>query len=309
MGVRLRPIGVPLLLALLSSGCGGGSSGTPPSGTTTPSPASPLLGTTRLDVNYCTGGGVPLALDVYYPSTGGPRFPVVVYIHGGQLIMGNKAAIGGNPADMWRTALGPRGYVFVLINYRLGPTFKFPAMIEDAKCTIRYLRANAAGLSIDADRIGVTGTSSGGYLAALVAVTDASGGLPGVSSRVRAAVIEYGADMDLRQPAFSAAEATERLQAFPQPPPPSLIAAGTVVNHVTADDPPFSLFHGERDLATDPQDSIDLHNVLLSRGVPSSFQLVTNAAHGWENAVGGPINPSWPQILEMEITFFNTHLR
>lgn len=258
---------------------------------------------------------MPLALDIYYPSTGTPRFPVVVYIHGGQLIMGSKAAGGGNPAAMWRAALAPRGYVFVSIDYRLGPTYRFPAMIEDAKCAIRYLRASADALSLDPNRIGVTGTSSGGYLAALIAVTDPSaglegdGGFPGVSSRVRAAVIEYGADMDLRQPAFSSAEMQERLGAWPQPPPPGLIAAGTVVNHVTADDPPFYLFHGERDMAADPQDSSDLHNALRSRGVPSTFQLVTNAAHGWENDVGGPIVPSWAEILQIEIAFFDNYLR
>jgi len=282
-------------------------------GTTTPPPATSKLGTSSLNVTYCAPGGVAQLLDIYYPlQSATSLFPVIVYIHGGQLIMGNKGtAAPGTPAGEWRTAATPRGYAVVSINYRLGPTFKFPAMIEDANCAIRYLRANAATLSINPDRIGVTGTSSGGYLAALVALTDSSagfadnGGYPGVSSRVHAAVVEYGADMDPQQPPYSNAEQVGRQGAFLVPVMPS----ATVINHVTPGDPPFFFIHGARDSLVDPQDNRDIDARLRSVGVPSSFQLVTNGVHGWDSEPAGPISPSWAQILQMELAFFDTYLK
>jgi acetyl esterase/lipase len=262
--------------------CGGGTKNPASATSSDPAPSGigAKLGTAQFDVTYCSPDGAAQRLDLFYPSQApGANVPVIVHIHGGQLIKGNKGSNPGTPAGMWKPAVLARGYVFVSINYRLGPTYRFPAMIEDAKCAIRYLRANASTLFIDADRIGVTGTSSGGYLAALVATADPSagfdgnGGYQGVPSRVRAAVIEYGADMNLAQPVYSAAELEERQGAFPQPTPASLIFSATVVNHVTPDDPPCFLLHGDHDMATNPQDSIDLNAKLQSVGVPSSFRV------------------------------------
>jgi acetyl esterase/lipase len=308
-----------LALCLLLAACGGGDSN--PAGPSTGSPGPPSgvagkLGTQQLNVTYCTPAGGPQQLDIYYPNTApaSGRFPVIVYIHGGQLFKGNKGAQAGTPAGMWRGAALPRGYVLVSINYRLGPTHRFPAMLEDSKCAIRFLRATAGTTLIDPDRIGVTGTSSGGSLSAMVATIPASAGVDvgehaGVSSRVRAAVIEYGADLNLTQPPFSAAELEGRQMGFPDPLTPSIISLGTVVNHVTSDDPPFFLIHGDRDTAVDPQDMIDLNARLLSVGVTSSFRFVINGVHGWDSAPHGPISPSWDQILQMELDFFDQFLK
>ena len=165
--------------------------------------------------------------------------PVVLYVHGGQLISGTKNAPAGSPAGTLLPAATARGYAFVSIDYRLAPANKWPAQIEDAKSAIRYLRANAPTLGIDADRIGIIGSSSGGTLVSLMGVTDAGagmeghGGYDGVSSRVHAVVDEFGANIDLRVPPFSQAETVSRLQAYVQPPTQDLVRSATVVNHVT----------------------------------------------------------------------------
>jgi acetyl esterase/lipase len=307
---RSRAAVIVFALLLAAAGCGRKDPGPEPS----PQPDPRLE--SIVNITYCTGGGAPLLLDVYFPQTGAGPWPVIVFIHGGRLLSGNKNAPPGSPADMWRQSVLPAGYVFVSIDYRLGPVNKFPTMIEDAKCAIRFLRANAALYSIDPNRIGVTGPSSGGYLAALVALAgpgaglEGNGGHAGVSSAVHAAVIEYGADMDLRQPNFSALEEDARTQVYPQPLPPAIVFAGTVVNHVSANDPPFLIFHGDRDTLVDPQDSIDLDNALRAAGIESRFQAVTNGGHGWSTVTPfGPIQPSWTQILQMEREFFDRHLK
>lgn len=302
------------LAPILALGCSKATTPTSPTANTpTPPAATSKLGTTELNVTYCSPGGVPQQLDIYYPlASATSLYPVIVYIHGGQLIMGNKGAAPGTPAGEWRAAATPRGYAVVSINYRLGPTYKFPAMIEDANCAIRYLRANAAAHNLDPNRIGVTGTSSGGYLAALVALADpvstgfaGSGGWPGVSSRVHAAVVEYGADMDPQQPPYSSAELAGRTGGYNIPPP----ANATVINHVSTGDPPFFFIHGARDPLVDAQDNRDIDARLRSVGVPSSFQLVTNGVHGWDNEPFGPISPTWAQILQAELAFFDTYLK
>ncbi len=312
-GKRIVVAGIFMLAAAALTGCASDNPAAPPAAA--PPTASSKLGTIEANVTYCLPAGVDHTLDLYYPTQApAGLYPVVVYIHGGQLIKGNKGAGAGTPAAMWRSTLTPQGYVFVSINYRLGPADRFPAMIEDAKCAIRFLRANAATYNIDPNRIGVTGTSSGGYLAALVAlsntnVLEGTGGWLGVSSRVRAAVVEYGADMDLRQPNYSAAEVEGRTNAFPQPLPADLMAAGTPILHVSSDDPPFMFFHGEKDMLVDRQDNIDINNALKAVGVQSSFTLVLNGVHGWDSEPAGPIDPSWPQILQLELNFFNTYLK
>ena len=119
-------------------------------------------GTSELDVTYCSPKEIPQKMDVYYPSTGGP-WPALVYMHGGSWYQGDKSDGTG-----W-SGMTTKGILVVSVNYRLGDyQTKFPAMIEDVKCAIRYLRAHSSEYNIDPDRIAVVGASSGGHLAALL---------------------------------------------------------------------------------------------------------------------------------------------
>jgi acetyl esterase/lipase len=82
----------------------------------------------------------------------------------------------GDKSDLnpvFLNALASAGYAVVSVNYRLAPQFKFPAQIEDVKCAIRYLRAKAARYGLNATEIFAFGTSVGGQLVALAALTGA----------------------------------------------------------------------------------------------------------------------------------------
>ena len=68
-------------------------------------------------------------------------------------------------------ALASAGYAVASVNYRLAPQFKFPAQIEDVKCAIRYLRAKAPRYGLNGNEIFAFGTSVGGQLVALAALT------------------------------------------------------------------------------------------------------------------------------------------
>ncbi|MBO8796930.1 alpha/beta hydrolase fold domain-containing protein, partial [Staphylococcus aureus] len=74
---------------------------------------------------------------------------------------------------------------------------KWPAQIVDAKCAVRYLRANAKTYSIDTTRIGAWGSSAGGHLVSLIGTADASAGFDvgewsNESSRLQAVVDLFG---------------------------------------------------------------------------------------------------------------------
>jgi acetyl esterase/lipase len=109
-----------------------------------------------------------------------------VYVHGGGWIDGNKTTSSND----W---LVEAGFVTASIDYRLTNVAGFPAQIHDVKAAVRWMRANAVHYGVDADRIGVWGSSAGGHLSALCAVTNDDlwfdgEGNEGYSSAVQAAV-------------------------------------------------------------------------------------------------------------------------
>ena len=100
-----------------------------------------------------------------------------------------------------RFALAKAGFVVAAAEYRVVPN-KFPAILEDGKSAVRFLKAHADAYGIDASKIGVLGDSAGGYLSQMVAVTgnekqfDKGDNLH-VDSTVQAAATLYGIS-DLR---------------------------------------------------------------------------------------------------------------
>jgi acetyl esterase/lipase len=110
-------------------------------------------------------------LDLYLPNdTPGP-YPLIVAIHGGGFIFGDKREDQLNaPVEAVR-----EGYAVAAMNYRMAGEALFPAAVQDVKAAIRFLRARAREYAIDPARIATWGNSAGGYLATMAGVT---GGTP-----------------------------------------------------------------------------------------------------------------------------------
>src|SRR5215213_6757666 len=108
----------------------------------------------------------PLAADVYRPHGEGP-FPAMLVVHGGAWRMGARADFAAIAHS-----LAEHGYTAVAIDYRLAPTYKFPAQIYDCQAAVRWMRSHAAELKIDPNRIGGFGYSAGGHLVALLGTLD-----------------------------------------------------------------------------------------------------------------------------------------
>ena len=115
---------------------------------------------------FKTVGDLKIQADVYRAHDMNVR-PVVVWVHGGALISGNRKSVPQNLLELCRDG----GYALVSIDYRLAPEVKLPAIIADVEDAFRWLRgAGAKEAHLDADRIVVTGGSAGGYLTLLAGV-------------------------------------------------------------------------------------------------------------------------------------------
>jgi acetyl esterase/lipase len=260
------------------------------------------------DITYCTAAGTDLKMDVYYPVQQSSKAPLAVYVHGGAFISGDKAT-GSGLADV--AELLRRGYVVASLDYRLAPKYPFPAAIEDVKCGIRSLRANALKYGVDANRIGAWGTSAGGTLVALLGLADTSagmegeGGYSGVSSRVQAVVDMFGVS-DLTPPGVRVA-----VRAFVPgsgAAADALAAKASPITHISADDPPFLILHGDKDAVVGINQSQLLFDRLQAAGVPSEFIVVRNGGHGFV-PTGAPISPSRAEISRKVADFFDALLK
>ena len=123
-----------------------------------------------LDVMFARYGDRTLEMDIYRPKDSWETLPAIVCIHGGGWNKGGKIHFK-NVAQ----SLAAKGYVTASIDYRLSGEAPFPVHIHDCKAAVRFLRANAQKYGIDPARIGATGSSAGGHLAALLATPCAIG--------------------------------------------------------------------------------------------------------------------------------------
>jgi acetyl esterase/lipase len=111
-------------------------------------------------LTYKKVGDLEIKADVHRPDDGQTR-PVLVWLHGGALIMGHREGIDGR---IKRLALDA-GYVLVSFDYRLAPEIKLPAIIEDLEDAFVWLHEQGPKLfAADTSRVAVAGGSAGGYL-------------------------------------------------------------------------------------------------------------------------------------------------
>ncbi len=206
-------------------------------------------------------------LDLYLPTNGSGPYPVVIMVHGGGFMFGDKSDGGG------LTGVDPllaAGYAVASINYRLSGEANYPAQIFDAKAAVRFLRANAAQYNLDPGKFGVWGASAGGNLVSLLGTTCGVAELEGAelghvdqSSCVQAVVDWFGPiDFLKMQDQLTAAGCSastndagspeSKLVGAPIQTVPEKVALTNPMNYITADDAPFFIQNGTADCNIPP---------------------------------------------------------
>jgi acetyl esterase/lipase len=264
----------------------------------------PAGATSTRTVTYCVEGGQAQAMTLFDPSTAGNARPAVLEVHGGGWQHGTRL-LSLSTSEAASDLVGG-GFVVASIDYRLAPENPWPDQIIDVKCAVRYLRANAADLGIDPDRIAALGTSAGGQLVSLLGTTGSSplwdaGPYPDVSSSVDAVVDEFGpADLTATDwPRDSVAMIRRVFDAAPGT-ASSVLTQASPQTHISAGDPPFLIVQGAADQVVPATQSEHFATALRSAGVPVDIVLVAGGRHGLETSGE---EPSSPAIASMITTY------
>jgi len=274
-----------------------------------------------LDIPYANRSASQ-RLDIYLPNEGDGPFPVIVSLHGG-------AFMGCDKADLQILPMLEglkRGYAVVGCNYRLSGEAQFPALVQDVKAAVRWIRAHAREYCLDGGRIAAWGGSAGGYLALMLGTSagiqeleDRSLGNAEQPAEVQAVVAWYGPSDFLAM--------DEQLEATGMPPlegmrhsgaqsPESLLLGERITEipdrvraanpgtYVRPDAPPFLIQHGTRDAVVPAQQSVNLAARLRAVLGPGrvTLELLEGAEHA-DPMFETPENVSW--VLD----FIDQHLK
>jgi acetyl esterase/lipase len=116
---------------------------------------------------YIPGGVYDQQMDYYLP--GGNNFPVILYLHEGSLTSGDKT---DSPYESIAMNFAKAGIGFFLINYRLGPKNKWPAMADDAASAFSWINKNAGQLHANLHKLFIVGHSSGAMIASIISTDE-----------------------------------------------------------------------------------------------------------------------------------------
>lgn len=227
-----------------------------------------------LDVSYASLSPSQ-KLDIYLPDEGEGPFPVIMAFHGGAFMGCDKADLQVLPMLEGLK----RGYAIVSCNYRMSGEAKFPALVQDAKAAVRWVRANACRYSFDPQRIAAWGGSAGGYLstmlgtsAGIIGLEDLSLGSPDQPCDVQAVVAWYGPTNFLKMDEHLAASGLLPPAGFRhnEPNSPESLLMGQIITevpervkvaspetYIRPGAPPFLLQHGTTDPVVPVQQSIE----------------------------------------------------
>lgn len=254
------------------------------------------------DVVYGRKFGTALTLDVFAPKENANGAAIIWVVSGGWF--STHDIVNAGPISEYLK----RGYTVFAVVHGSQPKFTIPEILEDMHRSVRFIRSRADQYKIDPDRIGITGGSAGGHLslmqgtAGTVGKTDARDPIDRLSSRVQAVAcffpptdfLNYGKpgenalgrgilvnfkapfdfnELDPKTKSFVLIKDEEKIL--------NIGKAISPINHVSADDPPTMIIHGDADLLVPIQQAELIIDKLKEAGVPAELVVKKGAAHGW----------------------------
>jgi acetyl esterase/lipase len=279
--------------------------------------------TLQKDVIYGRKYGMSLTMDVLTPTKNANAAGIVVVASGAWV---STPDWSGTLAKGVGQTFAGRGYTIFIVYHGCQPKFNIQEIKQDLNRSVRYIRSRAPDFQIDPDRLGIMGFSSGGHLALLQAMggdagdPEAKDPIDRFSSRIRAACVgapptdflNYGKPGENAlgrgilagyRPAFDFYEFDEKEHANMRiTDEQRLLEIGREVSpiyHVTADDPPTFIIHGDKDTAVPIQQAESLLARLDEVGVPTKLLVKKGAGHFWREP-----GKDWPEQAD----WFDKHL-
>ncbi len=257
--------------------------------------------TRQEDVVYGRKYGLALTFDVLKPAQ--PNGAAVVWVISGGWFSAKEAI-----QPLFVSELLDRGYTVFAVVHGSQPRFTIPECIEDLDRAVRFIRLHADKYGVDSGRIGITGASAGGHLSLMQGTAGDEGNASAndpvarTSSRVQAVAcffpptdfLNYGKEgeialgrgvlKDFAAP-FDFQRYDQQKRAFVRiTDEEEILKIGrqiSPINHVSADDPPTLIIHGDADLLVPIQQAEIIINKLRSAGVTAELTVKPGAGHGW----------------------------
>lgn len=267
------------------------------------------------DVIYGRKFGMALTMDVFTPKSGANGLGLIWVVSGGWFSA--HESING----VYIREFLNRGYTVFAVVHGSQPKFTIPEAIADMNRSVRFIRANAAEYHIDPDHIGVLGGSAGGHLSLMLGTAgdlgdpNAKDPVDRVSSRVQAVAcyfpptdfLNYGEPgkialgrgtlANFRAP-FDFHEYDSKSKSFVQVTDEAKVRELgqkiSPIEHVSSDDAPTLIIHGDMDKLVPIQQSETIVAKLKKEGVDNKLIVKPGAQHGWPELLKDqPILADW----------------
>ncbi len=227
------------------------------------------------DVSYGDNGEYNL-LDAYLPHERNADTKVIVYIHGGSWVAGDKSEF---PTSLIEELVVKRKYALASINYRLVKEGKniFPAQIEDIQKALSFISSNAAEYNYKGKEFALIGASAGAHLALLYAY----GYDP--EKQVKTVVDIFGptdlSDESVRKPGLESNDIIVNYLGTTDVSANIVKEASPFFQLTQQTGVPTILFHGLADSLVNPEQTKILYKKLQALGIPSQIKLYPGEKH------------------------------
>ncbi len=235
------------------------------------------------DVVYGHKAGMALTFDVITPTENEKDVGILFMVSGGWVSFWfppeDVVEMEARPFNDL-AALAEEGYTLFLVRHGSSPYFKVPDAVSDVRRAVRYIRLHAEDFDVDPDRLGVCGGSAGGHLSLMLGTTgddgnpDADDPIERQSDRVAAVVSLY--------PPTKIDEYFELVDRFPALDfKRELAESVSPLMHVSSDDAPTLLIHGDKDELVPVNNSERIHTAFEDQKVESELVVIQGAGHGF----------------------------
>lgn len=256
-------------------------------------PPSPSVIQGRLPKGTIIHGNIPYnndtlkkhLLDIYSPTDVKGKIPLIIFIHGGGWIGNDKYAdMGYMPNTI--NAMLENGFAIASIDYRFAMQAVFPAILQDCNKAVSFLYDNADKYNLNKSRFALMGFSAGGHLASLMGTSQNNKVdnlyFPNTYRpfKYKAVVDFYGPTDLVLLPGNEDAKSPEAILIGATPlTRPDIAKAASPITYIDKNDPPFIIFHGEKDNIVSNKQSKLFSAWLNHFEVKNELTIVKDAPH------------------------------